>query len=523
MYKVLIVDDEDIIRRGLQVIIDWKKLGVDEIYTAASGEQAAELLEKVPVDFMLTDICMVNMSGLELIEKVNRSDTDMRIVVLTGYDSFEYARQCCRMEVHDFLLKPIDRESLETAVKKQLEILRKSREEKSRKQIEYRAEGLAEQYRQEKFCRALVEGAIDQEEVNRVCARYHQDPGEAVQAIVLLPVLEQERSWKAGYEYQYLLAKNICISLYDVSGQGLTFEDSLGRIVVGMFCGEQYDEVEERVRALKTILYEETGCSVNILIGNRVEGLQYLRASYQDAVSIIPQIKEKHSAIYLTPKSEQRLKIFRETVAELQRIMEEKIDDLEVLLKTYDTYIRCTKSYNLSESMMRRTLYRLLSALYYEYRIDRGEKEDNYINQLIDSLTKCNNEEMAVVGRECILHLFNREKENVHDVVRTAKEYIKEHLSEELSLDILARQSYISPVYFSRLFKQETGEGVSEYIVRKRMEQAKSLLASTMLRSGEIAYKSGYRDVNYFSAAFKKNVGMSPREYRDSVRKGKGI
>ena len=474
MYKVLIVDDEDIIRRGLQVIIDWKKLGVDEIYTAASGEQAAELLEKVPVDFMLTDICMVNMSGLELIEKVNRSDTDMRIVVLTGYDSFEYARQCCRMEVHDFLLKPIDRESLETAVKKQLEILRKSREEKSRKQIEYRAEG-------------------------------------------------QERSWKAGYEYQYLLAKNICISLYDVSGQGLTFEDSLGRIVVGMFCGEQYDEVEERVRALKTILYEETGCSVNILIGNRVEGLQYLRASYQDAVSIIPQIKEKHSAIYLTPKSEQRLKIFRETVAELQRIMEEKIDDLEVLLKTYDTYIRCTKSYNLSESMMRRTLYRLLSALYYEYRIDRGEKEDNYINQLIDSLTKCNNEEMAVVGRECILHLFNREKENVHDVVRTAKEYIKEHLSEELSLDILARQSYISPVYFSRLFKQETGEGVSEYIVRKRMEQAKSLLASTMLRSGEIAYKSGYRDVNYFSAAFKKNVGMSPREYRDSVRKGKGI
>lgn len=518
MYRALLVDDEEIILRGLKVIIDWKKFGVEEIYTASSGEQAVELLQNVSVDFMLTDICMINMNGLQLIEKVNQLKRDTRIVVLTGYDNFEYAQQCCKMEVHDFLLKPIEREILENTVRTQLEILQQKRDEKEKKQIEYRAEGLTEQYHQEKFCRELVEGTFNKEKFLNICKKYHQDPDEAVQAIVLLPIIEQEKSWKTEYEYQYLLAKNICISMYDATHQGITFEDSLGRIVVGMFCGKQYDEVEERVHALKVILQEECGQSMRILVGSRVEGLQYLKHSYLDAVAMIPQVKGRSSGVYNTPKAELRLKIFRETVAELQRIMEENINDLQILLKTYDTYVKCTQSYNLSESMMRRTLYQLITMLYYEYCINRTEKEKDYIDRIIDSLSNCSSEEMAVLGRESLLYLFNRGEERVHDVIRTTKEYIERHLGEELTLQILAEQSFISPVYFSRLFKQETGEGCSEYIVKKRMEQAKNLLASTSLRSGEIAFKVGYKDVNYFSAAFKKNVGMSPREYREYMR-----
>ena len=523
MYKVLIVDDEEIIRRGLRVIIDWESLGVDEIFTAASGEQASEILSRESVDFMLTDLCMVNMSGLELIERVNQMKTDMRIVVLTGYDSFEYARQCCRLEVHDFLLKPVDGPDLEQAVKKQLDLLRAAREEKERQQFEYRMEGITEQYWQEKLCRDLVKGRAKEEELNRLCRERRCSPCQEVQAIVVLPVIEKEKSWKDHYEYQYLTAKNLCISLYDACGQGLTFEDELGRIVICMFAGKQYDEVEERVRDLKEILSEETGRQVNLLIGCRAEGLKYLQTSYEDAISIIPRVKEKGAAVYNTPKSELRLKIFRETVAELQKIMEEHLNELPVLLKTYDTYIRCTKSYNLSESMMRRTLYQLISSLYYEYRIARGEKETDYVNRVIESLEQCSEEEMAEAGRECIQYLFGRGSRKTHEVIRLAKEYIHENLSQELSLASMAEQSFVSPVYFSRLFKQEMGEGFNEYVVKQRMEQAKTLLVSTGMRSGETAYKVGYKDVNYFSAAFKKNVGMSPREYREKMKKGKGI
>lgn len=519
MYTVLIVDDEEIIRRGLKVIIDWAGFGVQEILTAPSGEEAVRILAEKKVDFMLTDLCMVNMSGLELIDAVNRMDTDMRIVVLTGYDSFEYARQCCRMEVHDFLLKPIDRESLERTVGTQLAILQKSREEKAAEQIRYRAEGLAEQYRQEKFCRALIDGNVGQEEVDQFCMEYQHDPAEAVQAVVILPVIEHEKSWKEHYEYQYLSAKNICISMYDTTGQGITFEDALGRIVVSMFGGRRFDEVEERVCDLKSILQGETGRTVNILVGCRVEGLRYLGSSYRDAVSMIPQINEKLTGIYNTPKSELRLKMFRETAAELQRLMSENINDLSLMLKVYETYVRCLKSYNLSDSMARRSLYQLIAALYYEFRLECGEKEPDYLNHVFDMLSASDRETMTLTGKDCILHLFSRNQDKTNEIIRAAREYIESHLSDELSLNILAKRAFVSPVYFSRLFKQETGEGFNEYVVKKRMEQAKSLLISTALRSGEVAFRVGYKDVNYFSAAFKKNVGVSPKEYREADRK----
>lgn len=523
MYKALLVDDEEIILRGLQVIVDWKKLGFEEVYTASSGEQAAKFLQEESVDFLMTDICMVNMNGLELIEQVNQKNRDMRIVVLTGYDSFEYAQRCCKLEVHDFLLKPIDKESLQQVVRTQLEILQKSREDEVKKKIQYRAEGAADKLHQEKFCRELADGKADREKIAHFCMEHHLEVHDTVQAIMVLPVLEQEKSWKSEYEYQYLLVKNICISMYDMTGQGVTFEDAIGRIVVIVFCGKLLDEVEECVRDLKIILQEETGQSVKLLVGSRVEGLQYLQNSYLDAASMVSQLRENRSGIYQVPKSELRLKIFRETVGELQKIMEENIHDLTMLLKTYDTYIKSTQSYNLSESMMRRTLYQMISMLYYEYCCDQGEKENNYMNRVIDSLTGCDSRKMAEIGREFILHLFNRNETKVHEVVRVAKEYIEDHLAEDLSLQILSEQFYVSPVYFSRLFKQETGIGCNEYIVGKRMGQAKSLLAATEIRSGEIANRVGYHDVNYFSAAFKKKVGMSPREYREYVRKGKGI
>lgn len=520
MYTALIVDDESIIRKGLQVIIDWAALGVDKLLTASSGEAACRILEKVRVDFLMTDICMVNMNGLELIEKINSKNTDMRIVVLTGYDSFEYARRCCKLDVHDFLLKPIDGEELKRVVQTQLTILEKQRKEEQKKRVEQRAEGLTDQYRQEQVCLQLLDQKLKNDEIRDFCKRQHCEWNVPVQAVVLLPMVETRQEWKEKYEYEYLMAKNICISLYDANGQGITFEDALGRIVVVMFGNSDFDEIDERVRGLQIILKEEVQWGIHLLIGSRVEGLRNLGVSYHDAISIMPEIKQEKPGIYTTPKSELRLKMFRETVDELQKTMEENIDNISVLLKAYDTYIRCTKSYNLSLSMMRRTLYRLLSSLYYEYRVERGEKKDNYINDLIDNLRNSNADEMELIGKDCIIYLFDERNNRENQMIFEAKQYIQEHLSEELTLSKFADKFFVTTVYFSRLFKRETGSGFNEYVVARRMERAKNLLSTTGMRSGEIAFLVGYKDVNYFSAAFKRNVGMTAKEFREKRRNG---
>ena len=110
------------------------------------------------------------------------------------------------------------------------------------------------------------------------------------------------------------------------------------------------------------------------------------------------------------------------------------------------------------------------------------------------------------------------EEKEAHQVVTKAKRYIKEHLAEEISVSSLASALYLTPNYFSRLFKRVTGEGCNEYIVQERIEKAKLLLKTTNLRTNRIAAMIGYRDTNYFSLAFKKKTGMSPTKFREQYR-----
>ena len=129
MYKVLIVDDEKMIRMGMKKVLPWDELGVGEVYTAATGKEALEILDEQHPEILITDIQMTEMTGLELIEEAKKRVPDLRVIVLTGYDNFEYARQSLRLKVQDFFLKPIEEEELANAVKNQVEYLELGRKE----------------------------------------------------------------------------------------------------------------------------------------------------------------------------------------------------------------------------------------------------------------------------------------------------------------------------------------------------------------------------------------------------------
>lgn len=107
-YKILIVDDEKMIRMGIKNAMPWESMDIEKVYTAASAMEAEEVIKKHQPEIMVTDISMTEMSGLELVEQIRKQNEGMRIIVLTGYDRFEYARQALQLRVHDFLLKPID-------------------------------------------------------------------------------------------------------------------------------------------------------------------------------------------------------------------------------------------------------------------------------------------------------------------------------------------------------------------------------------------------------------------------------
>lgn len=111
------------------------------------------------------------------------------------------------------------------------------------------------------------------------------------------------------------------------------------------------------------------------------------------------------------------------------------------------------------------------------------------------------------------------EEEDANEMISSIKRYIKMHLAEEINVSKLSEIFYLSPNYFSRIFKKTSGEGCNEYIVRKRMEKAKILLETTNIKVVRIAADVGYKDTNYFSLTFKKNIGVSPLQYREKNRK----
>jgi len=156
MYKVLIVDDEKMIRMGIQKVIPWEDLGVGEVFTASSAREALKILEEHTPEIMITDIHMSEMTGLELIEAAKEFQPKLRVLVLTGYDSFEYARQSLRLKVQDFFLKPADEKDLSHAVREQVAYLRREEEEAKSSLLVQRTRGVAEQMRLETYMRNLI-------------------------------------------------------------------------------------------------------------------------------------------------------------------------------------------------------------------------------------------------------------------------------------------------------------------------------------------------------------------------------
>lgn len=253
----MIVDDEKIIRDGIARVLPWKEMGIGEVYTAASGLEALEIVEKKPVDVMVADIQMAEMDGLTLVEKVNQINPDMRIIMLTGYDNFEYVQKCCKMEVHDYLLKPVDEVELEETIRRQVEAIR-TREVNARKQrVLSRARGTEEQLKIEYAMQKLLEKK--QEDVQWILDEYRISEEQPMQAAIIAPVVTGSESWSKHYELLNLSIKNACIEMFDFNREGITFEDARKNIVVVLFNGDEFEESVQRVETLNAYLKEEYG------------------------------------------------------------------------------------------------------------------------------------------------------------------------------------------------------------------------------------------------------------------------
>lgn len=519
MYQALIVDDEKMIRMGMRKAIPWSTLGIKNVFVAKSGEEALEIIREHKPEILITDIKMDEMSGLDLIDLAKKFVPQIRVLVLTGYDKFEYARQCIRLKVHDFFLKPIDEKILIEAVKKQVAFLETNQIDKLTDTNEFRANAIAEQVNIENFMRDLIHNRIclNDNEVAEFCEKYNFNANQQMQIAVIVPSLCIDNG---DNHFTILSMKNICIGMVEGQNRGLTFMDDYGRIVIAYFLNRQKGSIMEWIQELNGILKDEYSNKPKVALGNCVDDMKLLRMSYNDAVQLLEYAKEGNDEIIQTEKAQRIDNAYRVIFANIVDSICAEIGDSERVLSIFDQFCRTTDSYNLSDSYVRKCCLELAASAYYSFLSNSSMEADSRICTFMNSISNANREELFELTSQFLSKLQeDKEEQNVHSLIDKAKRYINEHLADDLSVSNIACHLYLSPNYFSRLFKRITGEGCNEYIIRKRIQKAKMLLETTNLPTGRIAMMVGYRDTNYFSLAVKKSTGKSPKNYREDFQK----
>ena len=513
MYKVLIVDDEIMIRNGLYNMIPWRKLEIDDVRTASCAQEALELARETKPDIVLTDICMPEMDGLEMTRLMLEFLPNLRVLVLTGYDDFKYAQKSCYLGVKEFILKPVDEVSLANSIKLQVENIKNELQSSLKYNILNRKRVLENQRAFEKSLMQLTEKANETEGIDiddlvlEENCRY--------QVCLISPVLSGDSVWVLHKNLLLISIKTILIDMIDSNNSGWTFQNRDGDIVVIYYIKNNDDSAEEQISKLQEIVNVEYDVDLETGIGPIAANISKIKTSYMKAKENVKANKTEvnlpeESPVVEGSRQKDKLSYYRNK-------MLESIPDTERVKKYLKLYIDEVRNSGMKKVNAEQKFYELASAFYWEYLKTTGYQADGRLETLITTLQGNDLENCCVFIEMFIAKLMYTNKKQMHEIVEAAAKYINEKLTEDLTVFTLAEQFHVARNYFSRLFKKEMGEGCNEYITRLRIEKAKQLLGASRLKTYEIAEKIGYHDTNYFSLAFKKNTGLSPKEFREKL------
>ncbi len=516
MFKVLIVDDEIIIRNGLHKIIEWEKLEIGKILTASCGKEALEIARVEKPDIMLTDICMPEMDGLEMTKLMLEMLPKLKVIVLTGYDDFKYAQKSCSLGVKDFILKPVDENKLTKSINQQVENIKNEMQSMLNDNIINRKKMIDSQREIEKSLLELTEKSTNHIERINLKEKLAFEDDCDYQVALIRPEISYDSVWSQHKNLLMISIKSFIIDMVDSKNSGWTFQNRSGDIVIIFYVCPKYEATSEQISKLQEIINVEFDVALSVGIGSIVSNMSEITFSYNQANINCKQYKIENEKSITASVQETYINNSNKLLYYKEKILE-NVNDADKVKKNLKNYINEVRISENNKSSAEQKFYDLAAAFYWEYLKTTGNSADGRLETLISTLQSNNIENCSAFTEMFIMKLMYSNKKQMHEIVEAATEYINQHFSEDLTVFTLAEQFHVARNYFSRLFKKEMGEGCNEYITRKRIEKAKQLLTDSRLRTYEIAEQIGYHDTNYFSLAFKKNTGLSPKEFRDKL------
>lgn len=537
MYKLLIVDDEALVREAIQDQMDWERLGFECVGTCENGLEALTLIDRHTPDVVLTDIGMPFMNGIELTRELSIRYPQVRVIIFTGYDEFDFAQQALKLQVVDFILKPITAAELETVISK---VRHKLDGERGQIQdYEQLKRQLAESLPllKERFLERLATSPMTGKQMKEGFSYFDIEWNGSFVIELAIDVDEfvlGQPSTLSDEELIRFAIYNITQEVIAERSGTLIFRDRENRVLVlisSVNADELNDLSSQVADEIHNTITNYLPVKLSIGIGHVCNLADKVPRFHQSAlaaldyrfvigtnriicISDIEQHKRPELLSVLDWESELMTKLKTGTPKE----MDEWIDQLFITFRKHVFPLDICQMY-LQRIVL--TIMHTLYAMGIDYIKVFGENQTP-ITQ-ITRFTVLNEVELWMKD-QCtkVVGIIKNMREH-HSVFQVTKaiEYIKQHyMDSKLSLKSVCHHVSMSSSYFSIIFKQTNGKTFIEFVTHLRMEKAKELLNVSSLRSYEIAYAVGYSDPHYFSGVFKKHTGETPTDYRQKMITG---
>lgn len=542
MLKIFLAEDEVIVRETIKRMIPWEELGFELVGEAADGEMALPLLIRQKPDLLITDIKMPFMDGLTLAKLAKKELPELKIVILSGYDDFNYAKQAISIGVEEYLLKPITKNAL---IERLSEI--RSRYEHEKTQKEYYEKFQREMQVYEKnsnrdFFEALVCGSMDMMEVYKKAEKLGLDiVAEAYNILIFTMNSEEDFSGqKEGYSEWEAESLEMLEDFFSDNTSAMLFRCNI--FSYGVLIKGQKETIDENTKScideIKKILdRKEQKRQWFVAVGESVERLSKLQKSYHSASRAFSQrylygenilyYDEMELMEHRSGQADTNDNAYLKNVdvnalnpAILQKFLSNGLqEETENFVKDY--------FYAIGQEPMESLVFRNYVILNVRFSVlsflkslgcDTEEMEPENTEEILAESGK-NIESAITYAKKMISQAITIRDQNSgnknRSILKTAVDFIDEHyMDEDISLNTAANVANVSSNHFSALFSQNMGQTFIEYLTTLRMNKAKELLRCTGMRSSEIAGEVGYKDAHYFSYLFKKTQGMTPSEYR---------
>lgn len=530
MIKIFLVEDEFVVRDGIKRNIDWQANGYEFCGEAGDGELAFPMIQKLKPDIVITDIRMPFMDGLELSRLIKKEFPWMEIIILTGFEEFEYAKEAISIGVARYLLKPISGDELLKEISGIAEkIADKKKEREIREKYALEMEENVQKEKKELF-QYLVTGSKSMTELLEIAERMKLDLSALWYNIVLVKVQSTNHA-PEEYSKRMIEAEQKLDALVEEQHM-LVFDRNLeGKAL--LFKADSVEELEilqqSYIEGIEAELAEDERFHYFGGIGRPVNRLRELPSSFESASHAFARrylVKENcildSTMLEQNAALEEDFDIQNIDPKELQsdRLREFlKLGNKEEVVYFVEEFLKRQGKKALNSTIFRQYIvmdvYFCVAAFLEELQIDREEVAA--FNVSAEMLQNAENaiEYMVRIMEKAVELRETNASNRYGTVVDQVKKYIDEHYEEEeLSLNLLASYVNFSPNHLSMIFSQQTGQTFIKYLTDYRMNKAKELLRGTGKRSSEISLEVGYKDPHYFSYLFKKTQGMTPTQYR---------